>query len=577
MPDASTAIIPAESTNVATGNPGLSWRAWTLLIGYTLTLFVFNLGAARTFTGHECYVAEAAREMLATGDWLVPRIAGDPWLEKPPLPHWIVATVGWLTGGVNEFTARLPSAAIALLGVVLITQLAVHWGGVTRGLLTGFIQATTVYTATYAHLAESDIYLWLVVLGCLVLFARNQVEPSLPTRWYDGPTAFFVLLGLTQMVKGPLFGAAIALLPCLGFAALQRRWSAWKWFFSWPGLLLFVVISTAWPAAILLRYPEAWWLWKLHTFGRFGDQCLNPHPWWYYASTIPWQLLPWTPLILLALPGSWRRARSNAASPDCFLWLWFLLPLLLLSTVKAKHHHYLIYSLPACSFWAADGIMLLRGWADRLATSKSRLWLTCTTAVAISLAGIFVCHRVRPEFTVDAAVLAGILSAASVGATAAWSRRRYPWMLASVFAASWLVYAYVHGQIMPKTDRYADETAFLRRLNGPEHEGARLLIYGYEPARILLYCRLPAERFESFQRLRERYDELPKPYLATSLGHIPPLDTIAEISCVDHANHARWADQGAFTQLGVFRLHWRTPGQPAKSATPTSFSLDHGN
>src|SRR5262249_35249726 len=155
---------------------------WTLLIGYTLTLFVFNLGGARTFTGHECYVAEAAREMLATGDWLVPRIAGHPWLEKPPLPHWIVATVGSM-GGVDEFTARLPSAAIALLGVVLITQLAVHWGGVTRGLLTGFIQATTVYTATYAHLAESDIYLWLLVLGCLILFARNQVEPSLPTRW----------------------------------------------------------------------------------------------------------------------------------------------------------------------------------------------------------------------------------------------------------------------------------------------------------------------------------------------------------------------------------------------------------
>lgn len=545
---------------------------WLLLIVFTLTLYSFHLGSERTFTGHECYVAEAAREMVVTGDWLVPRIAGEPWLEKPPLPHWIVAAVGYCAGRVDEFTARLPSALAALIGILLITKLAVQWFGATRGLLTGFIQATSVYTATYARLAESDIYLWVLVVGCLFLFARGHVEPAAPPRWFNGPAVFFVLLGLTQMVKGPMFGAVLVLVPCIGFVALHRRWSAWRWFCSWRGLLLFVVISIAWPAAILLRYPEAWDLWKLHTFGRFGEQCLNPEAWWYYGTTIPWQVLPWTLLVPIALPGSWRRAWQGPTSPDRFLWLWFLLPLMVLSAAKAKHHHYLLYALPPCSFWAAGGLLQLRRLADRMADWKGRLWFGWGAVAVILAAGVLICRSATPEFGRDAAVLAGVLITSAAAVTAAWLRRRYQWVLAGIFGVCWLVYGYVHIELMRKTDRYRDETALFRRLNGSEYDGARLLIYGYEPARILLYCRLPVERYELFEQLRKRYDELPRAYLTTSLGHAALIEALAEVTCVDRASHGRWENSQGFTQLGIFRLRWRPPVQPAKPATPASYS-----
>jgi 4-amino-4-deoxy-L-arabinose transferase-like glycosyltransferase len=550
----------------------LSCRSWLLLIVFALTLYTLRLGSARTFTGHECYVAEAAREMLATGDWLVPRIAGDPWLEKPPLPHWIVAAVGSLTGGVDEFTSRLPSAFAALLGVILITQLAVRWFGPSHGLLTGYIQATTVYTATYARLAESDIYLWLLVLGCLYLYASSQVGPPGTPRWYSGPTMFFVLLGLTQMVKGPMFGAVIALAPCLAFAVLQRRWSALNWFLSWRGLLLFIIISIAWPAAILLRYPEAWELWKLHTFGRFGEQCINPHPWWYYGTTIPWQILPWTGFVLVALPSLWRTARRDAASPDRFLWLWFLLPLLMLSGVKAKHHHYLIYSLPPCSLWAASGLLQVGRWAERLLMRRSALWVGCSALGIAVIGGVIYCHAAWPQYFQDAAVLAGILITAAAALTAAWSHQRNRLAMAGILAACWIVYGYVHLELMPRTDRYRDETALLERLNAPQYNGATLLVYGYEPARIRLYCRLPLEHYESFERLQARYDELSNAYVITSLGHAGWIERTVQVTCIDHASRGRWESMGAFTQLGVFRLNQHTPAHPANSTTPTSFS-----
>src|SRR4029079_16653155 len=94
------------------------------------------------------------------------------------------------------------------------------WFGSAVGLLTGLIQASTVYTITYARLAEADIYLWSVVMGCIYLFAIEQVGPAprQPRTWRR--LLFWVLIGLTQYAKGPLFGAVMALVPCVLFTAL---------------------------------------------------------------------------------------------------------------------------------------------------------------------------------------------------------------------------------------------------------------------------------------------------------------------------------------------------------------------
>src|SRR4051794_41231846 len=68
------------------------------------------LGRSGRLTYHEAIVAQGAREMLARGDLLVPTIGGRPWLEKPPLAHWLVASAGWAAGGVDQAVARVPSA-----------------------------------------------------------------------------------------------------------------------------------------------------------------------------------------------------------------------------------------------------------------------------------------------------------------------------------------------------------------------------------------------------------------------------------------------------------------------------------
>ena len=72
-----------------------------------------GLGSSGRLTYHEAFVAQGAREILDSGNWGYPTIGGLPWLEKPPLPWWLVAALGRCTGGVNETVARLPSALAA--------------------------------------------------------------------------------------------------------------------------------------------------------------------------------------------------------------------------------------------------------------------------------------------------------------------------------------------------------------------------------------------------------------------------------------------------------------------------------
>jgi 4-amino-4-deoxy-L-arabinose transferase-like glycosyltransferase len=468
----------------------LGRRNALILTAYALVLFGWNLGSARTLTIHECYVTEGAREMLQTGDWLVPRLGGEPWLEKPPLAHWVVALTGAVTGRLDEFTCRIPSVMCALLGTLMIASLAARWRGPTFGLLVGLIQMTGCSAITYARVVESDIYLWVLVVAALTVFARRHVEPTGPPRWFDHPIVFFFILGLTQLAKGPMFGAVLVTLPCAAFLLSQPWRSGVRWLLHPVGLAVFVIVSVAWPAFILLHHPEAGQLWWLHTFGRLQGECCNPEPVWYYATTLPWQMLPWTPCMLPALPGSLRRAWREPRSADRFLWLWLVVMTLALSAARGKHHHYLIQALPPCAFWAADG---LRKWADLL----GRLWRTPVVrfGLAASAAG----------FTAGIVVWAGKLAGAAVSVEAAFvgvvalvgvflvgrgcAAANYRAAAAALFGLLAVVYGYIHTVWLDRTDPYLQETVLLRRLAtemGPTDRG---YTFRSDPPRALFYTR----------------------------------------------------------------------------------------
>ena len=100
-------------------DPTVSRRALVLLLGAFALAWFSNLGYRHLATSDEGRYAEIPREMLATGDWLTPRLNGLKYFEKPPLQYWATAAA-YSAFGASEWTARLWTGLTGFLGVVLV-------------------------------------------------------------------------------------------------------------------------------------------------------------------------------------------------------------------------------------------------------------------------------------------------------------------------------------------------------------------------------------------------------------------------------------------------------------------------
>ena len=301
-------------------SPALGWRAWLLILSVSIVACCFRLGEARTLTEHEVWVAGGAKQMAVDHDWLFPKIGNQLWLEKPPLLHWLIVASAKLFGGFSETTVRLPSVLAGLGIVVVMTKLALHWFGARVAIFTALVQTTTVHFITYARLAEAEMLLAFIIVLALFVFIRlNSIGGvwTAPPRYL--PVLFWGLVGLSNMAKGLGFGAGVILATCAAYLILNRDRTACRRMISWPGFALGLALGLAWPIAVALRAPETREIWlgtiQLRAGGGMYDQ-----PWWYYLTSAPWQLLPWTPALMLVAGPSFARLRRDPHAPDRFTW-----------------------------------------------------------------------------------------------------------------------------------------------------------------------------------------------------------------------------------------------------------------
>lgn len=328
-------------------------------------LFFFMLGSSRTLTNHEALLAGSAKQMVADSRWLVLYIGDIPRLEKPPLPQWIVGGVASLLGGFNEWTVRAPFALFGVLVIVLETALMTRLFDAKTGFWCGLIQATCVYQIAHARLAESDIILQALVLGAISLFVWREWGDAVwsPRQHFAVRLSFWALLGGMNLLKGVGFGAILTVVTCGGWLILRGDANGLKRWWSWTGAALAAVIGLAWPIAVTLYEPGGLSIWHDQILGRATGSLGYAQPVWYYALHWPVQLLPWTPFLFVGSASSWKRARTDAKSADRLLWWWALSHPAVLTLSSGKHHHYLIYALPALTpiivqglFQASEGL-----------------------------------------------------------------------------------------------------------------------------------------------------------------------------------------------------------------------------
>src|SRR6266567_3596091 len=117
-------VLLANAPETTSDLPEARTRWWLEPELALLVLFVIGAYFTRmtdlTIRGEESRRGLIAREMLTTGDWIVPRCQGVPLFSRPPLQNWLIAGVSLVRGDVDKVALRLPSDCAILLTVILI-------------------------------------------------------------------------------------------------------------------------------------------------------------------------------------------------------------------------------------------------------------------------------------------------------------------------------------------------------------------------------------------------------------------------------------------------------------------------
>lgn len=169
-----------------------------ILLALSFYLFFFRLGGMALTDPDEAFYAQTAKEMLALGEWHTPYLFGKPQFEKPVLFYWLVEA-SFKFFGINEFSARLPSAVMGVIGVVAMYCLGTTLFGRRAGFFAGFILATNIEYIVLARACVTDMTLTVFLLFGILFFFYGHKRSS--RAGYLLSSAAFALAMLT---KGPI-------------------------------------------------------------------------------------------------------------------------------------------------------------------------------------------------------------------------------------------------------------------------------------------------------------------------------------------------------------------------------------
>jgi 4-amino-4-deoxy-L-arabinose transferase-like glycosyltransferase len=495
-----------EFVDISQSIQPLRWLDYLLVGAFSLILFGYCAFSGRPLTMHEARLPQTSREMKQAGEWLLPHSGIRPWLERPPLPHWIVIGSMDLFGSDQSvWVVRLPSAAMGTLTVLLTMWMAGKWFGRTLGQLSGLLLATSIEFYQYSGSAEDDIYLAALVAVCMALLAYVEFfSMPLERRWrfFNGRPpellAFFFVLGLTNLTKGPLLGILMVGSPLTAYLLWNARWRPilrYVWLWGW---IVLALVSIAWPFWALHRYPDVLANWKYDYLGRLsGDYSDINQPWFYYAPTLVVAMLPWTPACLIGLSATAGAAFRRASAPLRFVWCWAIAPLIVLSIPHGKHHHYLMPILAPWAILAAFGLVEIGRW---LRAGRATL----------------------------AIVIGFLLVGYSLGST---------------FLAT-------------RTDHTVDDTAFLRRVAGESDKDIPLFINAklgntgnLDFFRIQFYSRPDAILLHNLSYLRDENIKAARVYVITRARDEAKLRQLGTVAVVDQSlkSHEIPGPEGRFT------------------------------
>jgi len=379
--------------------------------------------------------AEASREMIERGNYIVPYFNNQLRLDKPPLTYW-AQVASYHIFGQNDFAARFPSAIAAALTALLIFAWGRRIGGETVGWWAAIIFTLSLQTFVHAKAAVADM--WLVLFVTLAswagyeLFQRPMLNAQRPTLnqgaavsrppwaiWKSPFLVFYLTLALGFLAKGP-----IAWTPLLTIAVLilyTREPQLLGRFNFVRGILLMLVVVALWGIPALIQTHGEFFTVGIgrHVVGRsfmtleghgassFGTYVLLL-PFYFvtvFISFFPWSIkLPWL------IRKLWRRKKAGVSDGACsglpidtYLLSGIAVIFVIFTLVSTKLPHYILPAFPLLA------LLLARHWHQGSAVESRRslfttiaiptacVWITIALSVPAMAARFFPAYQLFQE------------------------------------------------------------------------------------------------------------------------------------------------------------------------------------
>lgn len=436
----------------------------------------------------EGWYAQVAREMLDSGDWLIPTYLGEPWIAKPPLLYWCVAAM-YAIFGVHAWAARLVSVLATLGAVHLLATIAADLYNRRVALIASIAFITAGLPAIVGRLVLTDALLLVCMMAATVTLWRMASQGA---TWLGG-AQFWIWIGLSILAKGP---AVIVFVGALALGLLARRETrAWircpRFWLTLPIALLvagpWYAYANAHAGGVLLRQFFGYEIASRLTGSPHGHG--GPPGYYLLISLAGW--LPWTALVPGAVCEALQRRRDDAHTWP--LLIWFAAPWLLLELIPSKLPHYI---LPC---YVPLAILFGRMWdlgLEHQLTRGQRVVLQIWAVVPIMLGVALLaaaCHWWGLAWT-SAAAIGGALLALGFLLAAVKVRRHQLWKAWCTAATITIAFHVVLGAgILRDFEPYRlsrNIAAAANEVSGPH---TAIYLCGYDEPSTFFYLNRPAE------------------------------------------------------------------------------------